>query len=451
MGPSALFWIAWAATVALCLTQIAYALIKAKNVLGLPVIACGMWLYFNGYMAFVGAKGLSDLMPTWAMELSQGVALASLLALLAGWYWQRRRISDAKPIQWTFTTCRSVWRAGLILFAVALAGQYSFFGQSTIDYTNISNYWYLMFYIGYPAAGLCLLAIIKSNTKRLLNKKLLLAALVLALMWHHIFNARRGPLFPMVIVLSYLPYLLVRRKPSKSVVIGALAFAGVAMLAFVPMRQFTYASNSEAEWTTADRLNGWGRGLRELTWSGIFVERQTRNSDNEFLYQCGAIGTIWQLKDYQYGTGYLELLIHWIPRQWWPDKPALQQGFFPSRWHEELPNVVGWNMSNGASYGGIANTFEQFGLLCPLFWYALGWWAARLYRASIRHADATRSMQYVGFLCATHWLVSQGFGAMFVPACYCILVPTAVLAYVRRRYQRNAYAGPRNLVAPALP
>lgn len=445
MGPSTLFWVIWAVTVALCLTQIAYSLLKDRDVLGLPLIACGMFLYFYGYMAFVAALSIGDQIPTWTMELSQSVALLSLLGLLAGWYLQRKGISAGKPMEWTFITCSSVWRAGLFLLGVALVGQYTFFGQATIDFKNTSNYWYLMFYLGYPAVGLCVLAIVKFKTKRLLSKRLLLGALILALMWYHIFNARRGPLFPMVIVLGYLPYLLVRRKPSRTVLVGALAFGGIAMLTLVSMRQFTYAPGSVVEWTATDRVDGWDRGLRELSWSAIFEERQGRSSDNEFLYHCGAIGTIWQLNDYQYGTGYLELLIHWIPRQLWPGKPVLQQGFFQSHWYEEMPNVMGWGMSNGASYGGVANTFEQFGLLCPMFWYGLGSWAARLYGASSRHADEVRSMQYVGFLCATHWLVSQGFGAMFVPACYCILTPTIVLSYIRRRTRQTRYAGSPNL------
>jgi hypothetical protein len=442
VGPSALFWVLWTATVALCLLQIADAILKDSDVLGLPLIACAIWLYFYGYMAFVAARTMGELMPTWAMALSQAVALASLLGLLAGWYLKRKNVSAAKPIEWTLTTCKSVWRAGLFLLGVALVGQYSFFGQATIDYKNTSNYWYLMFYVGYPAVGLCVLAIIKYKTERLLGKRLLLGVLILALMWHHILNARRGPLFPMVIVLGYLPYLLARRKPSRIVVLGALALGGIGMLTLVWMRTYTYAPQSAVEWTATDSVNGWDRGLRELSWSGILEDRQQRNSDNEFLYHVGAISTIWQLDDYQYGTGYLELLIHWIPRQLWPNKPSLQQGFFQSHWHEEMPNFMGWGMSSGASSGGIANSFEQFGLLCPVFWYVLGWWASRLYSAATEQMDVVRAMQYVGFLCATHWLLAQGFGAMFVPACYCILIPTAVLVYLRRRRERASYENP---------
>src|ERR1017187_361120 len=122
-----------------------------------------------------------------------------------------------------------------------------------------------------------------------------------ALMWHHILNARRGPLFPMVIVLGYLPYLLARRKPSRIVVLGALALGGIGMLTLVWMRTYTYAPQSAVEWTATDSVNGWDRGLRELSWSGILEDRQQRNSDNEFLYHVDAISTIWQLDDYQYG------------------------------------------------------------------------------------------------------------------------------------------------------
>jgi len=411
----------------------ARSLLKRNDVLSLPFIACGIWLYFYGYMALVCAIQLSALMPTWTMELGEAVALFSLLGLLAGWYHPQKSPPGTNQGEVSPKMCERIWRIGLFLLLVAIVGQYTFFGHANIDYKNISSYWYLMFYVGYPAAALCILSIARGAPRRRLRRILLLGGLIVVLMWFHILNARRGPLLPMVIVLAYVPYLVAGKKPRRAVVATSLAVGGLVMLIFVWIRPYSYAPGGAVEWTIADQLNGWRVGLRHLSLDAVLGERQRTASDNEFLYHCGSIGTVWELGDYQYGTGYLELFVHWVPRQLWPGKPGLQEGFFPGHWMEEMPNVMGWRMSTGSSSGGVANTFEQFGVLCPLFWCGIGWWAARLYRESTRQRNLTRSFQYVGLLCAMHWLIAQGFGAMFVPACYCIVIPTVVLAYVRRQ------------------
>jgi hypothetical protein len=85
-GPSTIFWMLWGLTVAICLTQMADAWLRNKDVLGLPFIACGMWLYFFGSMAFNAAVSLPEFLPTWTMECGQLVALLCLIGLLAGWH-----------------------------------------------------------------------------------------------------------------------------------------------------------------------------------------------------------------------------------------------------------------------------------------------------------------------------------------------------------------------------
>jgi hypothetical protein len=120
---------------------------------------------------------------------------------------------------------------------------------------------------------------------------------------------------------------------------------------------------------------------------------------------------------YQYGTGYLNLFVHWIPRGWWPDKPALGiPGFFP--WaRDEMRGLLGWEMTPGATYASAAATFLQLGFFCPAFWVAFGWFAAWLYRRAMGSPELTWRMSYVALLCAMHWFISQDLKEAFVPAC----------------------------------
>jgi hypothetical protein len=431
-GPSVLFWCLLISTALVCLHQMLRSLIKARDILSLPFVACGIWSYFYVSMAYSAARDLPYLMPDWTMELGQFIALASLLALLGGWYAGLGRaraissgISDEMPY-------RKIWGAGLTLLIITRVGQYSFFGFSggmgTIT-ENTSDYWYLMFYMGYPAAGLCLLALRRSARLNTPLRKIILGLLVLALMWQHIFTARRGPLFPMVVVLVYVTYMARRTRPSRTVVATSLVVAGITMVAFLLVRPYSYG-RSQAEWTFNDRLDGWKEAVQHITWESL-LSRQEKADDNEYIYHVGAIATIWTLSDYQWGTGYLTLVTHWIPRQLWKDKPALQSGLFPTTWFTEMVSVMGWGMSGGGATGGVANVFEQFGLLCPVFWYFFGFMTARVYRRTSTSRNDSAVLQYVGIICTLHWMIGQGFGAMFVPACYFILIPTWVLRHYR--------------------
>src|ERR1035438_4669993 len=91
---------------------------------------------------------------------------------------------------------------------------------------------------------------------------------------------------------------------------------------------------------------------------------------------------------------------------------------------------MGWEMTRGASWGGVASAFEQYGFLSPLFWAALGYFAGRSYHQALSHR-LNKEITYLGFLSGAHWLIAQGFGAAFVPVCIFIIPPLIVLRSVR--------------------
>ncbi len=393
-----------------------------------------MWLYFYGLMAYQVATTLSEYLPDSALALGQLMALLSLLGLLAGWHLSPPR--PVKPPTWTYQPT-DLWNSGAILLLIAIVGQYSFFGQSDLDFQNTSNYWYLMFYVGYPGMALCIIARPQFSKLKRLSLSWILGFLILTLMWHHIINARRGPLLPLIIIITYLPYLTSGRTPSRSVIFGSLVSAGLLMTAFLSVRQYIYSPEASDSWTTADMVKGWIQGISSLDIQQSVFGKAQKFGDNEYLFHCGSIATIWELRDYQYGTGYLTLLVHWIPRQIWATKPALQQGLFESTWENEIAGLLGWSLTRGYSPGGVANTFEQVGLLCPLVWFAFARFVRYVFELSEARHNHLASTQYVGLICVSHWLVAQGIGAMFVPACYFLLVPYAVFKLVSARSVHN--------------
>jgi hypothetical protein len=195
------------------------------------------------------------------------------------------------------------------------------------------------------------------------------------------------------------------------------------MLLFIAIRPFIYGVDSDAI------SQGWQNGVSGMSASTVLAGKGRRFGDNEFAYHCGGIWTLYQTGMYQYGTGDLTLLTHWIPRKVWPDKPGLAQGLFPSV-NTEIPNEMGWQMTAGASWGGVASVFEQYGFLSPLFWAALGYFAGRSYHQALSHR-LHKQITYLGFMSGAHWLIAQGFGAAFVPICIFIIPPLIFLRLVR--------------------
>ncbi len=102
----------------------------------------------------------------------------------------------------------------------------------------------------------------------------------------------------------------------------------------------------------------------------------------------------------------------------------------------------------GAASGGVADTFREYGVFCPLFWFGLSWCLGFVYVRAVAGNNPRWLFCYVGFICATHWLVSQGFAASFVPLMYFQIVPIAVFTVLR---PTSPVSQPASRAARALP
>ncbi len=97
----------------------------------------------------------------------------------------------------------------MFLIGLGAIGNYSVsqaLSEGEMNFHTTSAYWYLLYYVGYPGLAIALWAALKSNPPlRYVLVGLTLAGLV-AFMFPQVMNARRGPLFPAIILL-----LVVRR------------------------------------------------------------------------------------------------------------------------------------------------------------------------------------------------------------------------------------------------
>ncbi len=444
-----LMWVWWVGTVLLCAWIIIEAVVfRPVRLLEWPFLACCMWAYFYGYMAYNAKLTLPAYLGNGMADIGQLMAFLCLIGLIAGWKIGTRLPINLKPAtqNYPYLLC---WAAGFILILVGAVGNYSVYqaqDEGALNYRTASAYWYLLFYIGYPGLAIAIWATLKTKSPATwwTLLALTLGALVIFIM-PQVIGARRGPLYPAIIALLLVPPLTLRRPPNRLVYCGGLIGVGVVMLLFVQVRQTIYNGGS------------WSEAFQKLDVSSAVVDRGTEAEDNEYVNNCQLIATVYQNGKYQYGTGHLELLVHWVPHVLWPAKPGLGEGNYSfNEMFDDVERSTGVRLlGTGAAFGGVADSFVQYGVLCPFFWLVLATLIGWLYSAAVRTHSPWLMLAYVGFLCASHWLISQNVPSAFVPAMFFELVPVLLMIgiWLLRLWSRPTRRfGPRRVhMEPMVP
>jgi hypothetical protein len=441
-------WLWWGCTVALCLWKLIEAVVfRPARMLEWPFLASAMWLYFFGFMAYKAKMTLSAYLGNGISEIGQLMDFLCLVGLLAGWaVGMRMPVRPSTPAQnYPYLLC---WLAGMFFIGLGAIGNYSVSkagDEGDLNFHTASAYWYLLYYVGYPGLAIALWAALKSKSPlKWVLVGITLAGLV-AFMLPQVMNARRGPLFPAIIVLLLVPPMTMRRPPNRLLYCGGLAAAGMVMLLFVQIRLTIYNGGT------------WIEAFEKLDVNTAVVDRGDDAFDNEYVNNCQVIGTVFQNGKYDYGTGHLGLFLHWVPRQVWPAKPVLGEGIYANNeMFDDIEKATGVRLlGSGAAVAGVADSFVEYGVLCPFFWFFLSWLVGAIYLKAVRSGSPWWMFCYTGFLCSSHWLISQSFSASFVPGMYFQLIPLGVLAMVwayRRLSAAPRKTGPRRtLSAPAVP
>ncbi|MDO8206374.1 MAG: hypothetical protein Q7T38_00975 [Gallionella sp.] len=410
------FWMLWMATLLVIVRTVVHSYVTDKNIYGAPFLFSLMFGYFYVFQTYVVATNLDYLLKPWMFELGQALALVCFLAFLHGWKLalkkggNRVRIIDKEP---SLNYAR-MWGFGIFAALVAIVSmQFVDFRDEKYDYEGTSAYVYMLYHIGYPGILACVIAIVKDKRYQSYLHKLILFALCFGLTYVFFLTARRGPTFPIIIMVVYGFGLMQATKPKKLVLVTSILVIGAAMLVFPLVRNYSEGG-----------MHAWNEeSVQALSIESVTVEKSKQDGDNEALYHMGMVATATALGNYQYGTGYLSLLTHFIPRYLWPDKPNLGQGLFP--WTPSLmPQVLGWQLSSGAAAGGVAETFMELGFLAPFLWFALGFAMGRRF---VDVSSILKRAQFITILAGSHWLASQGVAAAFIPMLIYFLIITMII------------------------
>ena len=317
-----LMWVWWTGTVILCAWKIGEGLVRPYRMLEWPFLAAAMWAYFYGYMAYNAKKMMPEYLGNGISNIGQLMPLLCLAAIIVGWALGTRRPAPRIAENRVYPYFR-IWLVGMFFIAVGAAGAYSVMhsqSSGTLNYHEASGYWILLFYVGYPGLAMTIWALFKVEPAVQKYLWLLTVLALIGFMFPHVVNARRGPLFPAIMILLLVPPLTLRRAPNPWIFCAVLGLAGVVMLVFLQVRETIYNGGT------------WTQAAHRLDVSAAVTEKVEQPEDNEYINNCQLIGTIYQNGKYQYGTGYFSLLGHWVPRFIWKDtlrSAAKVSGFLP--------------------------------------------------------------------------------------------------------------------------
>ena len=431
---SSLFWTFWGTTVGLCAWKILEGFWRPDRMLEWPFLACAIWVYFYGYMAYDVMVSLSDYLSGEMLWFGALLPLFSLVGLLCGWKLGMRVTTHTKTPQHDYSLPQ-IWGMGIVLLLIGMVGANFFLtsGGEGIDLETTSAYAYLSFYCGYPGLVLAVWAASKMSGPNRMLLWMITAVGVVVFILPFLAGSRRGPLFPAMMALLVVPALANRRAPNPVAFGIGLAVVGVTMLLCLQIREFRKSAD-----------DSWVDVVRQMSLTKALRDRGQEAADNEYLNNCALIAAVRQSGKYQYGSGHVGMLLHWIPRAWWPDKPALGEGLYS---HQEMfdavESIAGVRLiGGGAAAGGVADSFTQYGYFTPLFWFGISWFMARVYVRARWGSDPRWLWSYAGLVCVTHWLISQAAANAFVPAMVFVLIPLAVSVVLPRIPQRTVPGSP---------
>jgi hypothetical protein len=294
-----------------------------------------------------------------------------------------------------------LWNWGIGLLIVGDIGLHSFLYSET-SYATSSAYWYMLFQVGYAGIALCVAVLALGRTGVKTGSLVLFAALAWLLVAPFLLNARRGPTYTTIIAAAF-SYLLVRPSTLKLwKVMGTLGAGGLLMIVLVHARGYL------------NRGLSWQSAMQAGTTEAVQEKRSTQVADNEFVNHAVKIEANLETGMYQYGTVHLAMLAHWIPRAIWPGKPQRSMGLYPAAMFHFKPGFY-TNLGLGGAWGPVADGFDNYWHLCPVFWFLIGWGSVALYKRALGQERLDWKMYYLAVLMSAHWFFAQCFTEALVP------------------------------------
>jgi hypothetical protein len=416
------FWACWVLTFLVIVEQFYRAWKFPRELLAFPTFVSMMWAYIYLYLPLNLVSKYADDFTSELWSFAQFSAFLSLFFLNLGWRRTYNRHATKPSIRpaWGYDLDR-LRSSSFVLVAIGILGYWSF-RNSSVGYQGGTAYWYLSFLVCYPGLAILIALMTISPRYRSPMSLITIAMMAAGVFIPLLLDLRRGPTFAAIIAIvgAYASFSL---KPSRLLIVGSIGFAGVLLLVLVTLRY------SKSSWFESDFINE------------ALVKKSQSAADNEFYNHCQSLSANFESGNYQYGTVHLGMLVHWVPRFIWPDKPGRSVGFFP----EAVRNLrlsKKNNLGFGGAFGPVADAFNNYWYFFPIYFLGVGWVTAVIFSRAQSPDALDWKMYNVALLTASHWFVAQCLTEAFVPLMIFLASFYAAFRYARF-YQKFYYSAPQ--------
>jgi oligosaccharide repeat unit polymerase len=298
--------------------------------IALPFLLTYWFLYV---LKFMGLKEI--LAARFSEELMVRGLLLAVAGLLACYLGSRSPLSRRLAMRLPRVPAR--WESGALfpyaalLFTVAVLGEAMFIGRSggfehffsaargAGDYQANTAYLYNLRWFSIPAATLILVEIFFNQLQG--GKKLLGLFLIGLAIAYNLAIGQRSGLLIFGLTLAAAWFYAHRGHPRLGLRLALIFLPFYLAIGVVGLLRSEFHLNSSFQNTGAFFQQGETAVLEAVTENFFYTGSDPHDSHQEPVLYLSVLNAVPNLVDYDYGKPYLNYLVHWIPRLWWPDKP----------------------------------------------------------------------------------------------------------------------------------
>ncbi len=296
----------------------------------LPFLFTYWFLYV---LKFIGLKEIL------AARFSEDLMIHGLLLAIAGLgaFYLGSRSPLSRWLALRLPRAPSRWESGalftysVLLFALAVLGEAVFVSRSggfehfysaargAGDYQGNTAYLYNLRWLSAPAASLILVEIFFNQLHG--RKKVAGLALVGFAVAYNLAIGQRSGLLIFGLTLAAVWFYAHRGRPRLALRLVLIFLPFYLAIGVVGLLRNEFHLNSNFENTGALFQQGETAALEAVTKNFFYTGSDPHDPHQEPVLYLGVLNAVPDLVDYDFGKPYLNYLVHWIPRLWWPDKP----------------------------------------------------------------------------------------------------------------------------------
>jgi len=391
---------------------------KPGEGIGLPLIAilCFGYLYLEQPLALIWNGRIDTYLNEGQVVTLVLAAALMLICFVWGWHrgLSRRASRRAAPVRWNplqlwwFGFAGAVVGSVLMAYLVVRGGGFAqVFSaphgralplEGVTAYVFLSPWWIL--------SGTAMMVFAALRLPASWGRRLMIVAFVAVLSGLAILLSHRGLTFATAAALLVSYALGSKKRLTIARTTPIWLAAGLAVLLIVGYRTVLYLGEDRPE----------APSLRHALTAGTSIDdthASRRLTGNEFIYAAASVDTVNELQKYAMGIGWVyAYTFQLIPKTLWPGRPVFD--YLGVNW-DDIHSVTGIRIAGGSAQTIVADIYENFGPLSPLFFFLFGLLSGKLFMRARLSSSPLPVIAYAMFCSLSLNVFAQGFGTFLVP------------------------------------